>query len=262
MSLPRITQLFNHHKAYIGYLTAGDGGIKNTLQAALALIAGGVNMLEIGVPFSDPIADGPIIQRAATRSLHAGTTLKDILWLVQEIRQQSDIPLILFSYLNPILSRIKTDFLKNAKLAGIDGLLLVDCPIEESTLIQDACQANDIAPIYVVTPATSLIRLEKIAHAAKGFLYYACRKGTTGVKTDLPEDFAEKIQFIKSIVSLPVVVGFGISNQTQVTTVLNYADGVVVGSLFVQALEEGKLSTLTTLAQSLKPSLAYSDKTL
>ncbi len=250
--MKRIQQLFANDKAFIAYLTAGDGGIQRTLDAAIALIEGGVNMLEIGIPFSDPIADGPIIQRAAARSLASGTTLQDVLWLTKQIRQRSEIPLILFSYLNPILSALQSDFLANAQKAGIDGLLLVDCPLEESQIIREQCMQHDIALIYVITSATSLSRIHKINDHAQGFLYYACRKGTTGMRSALPEDFPQKMQAIKSIVQLPVIVGFGISNQEMADRVLQYADGVVVGSFFVKALEDGvPPSTLTKLARDI-----------
>ena len=131
--IERIEASFVRNKAFVAYLTAGDGGIKRTLDAALALIEGGVNLLEIGVPFSDPIADGPVIQRAAQRALESGTTLRDVLWLTEQIRKQSDIPLVLFSYLNPVLSAFNTSFFHDAKQVGIDGVLIVDCPIEESS---------------------------------------------------------------------------------------------------------------------------------
>ena len=248
----RIEKLFKNNKACVAYLTAGDGGIQRTLDAALGLIAGGVNMLEIGVPFSDPIADGPIIQRAAARSLMAGTTLEDVLWLSSEIRKHSDIPLVLFSYINPILAALPFDFIQQAKSAGIDGLLLVDCPMEESQIIHALCTQHEISLIHVITSATSLQRVQKLDQDGDGFLYYACRKGTTGVRDAMPDDFQEKMLAIKSVISLPVVVGFGISNQEMANKVLQYADGVVVGSFFVKALEEGATPfDLKKLAQNI-----------
>jgi tryptophan synthase alpha chain len=251
-AISRIQQLFANHKARAAYLTVGDGGVEKSLQAAQALIKGGVNMLELGIPFSDPIADGPIIQRAAARSLAHGTTLQDVLWLVKAIRKQSDIPLILFSYLNPILSKIASGFFKEAKKAGVDGLLLIDCPLEESYTLRDASLEYDIALIYVITSSTSLTRIRKINAYAQGFLYYACRKGTTGIRNALPDDFKEKIQAIKSIVHLPILVGFGVSHREMAKQVLEEADGVVVGSYFVKALEEGvHPSTLTKLARNI-----------
>lgn len=252
--MSRIERLFANDKAFIAYLTAGDGGIQRTLEAALALIEGGVNMLEIGMPFSDPVADGPIIQRAAARSLAAGTTLQDVLYLTTEIRKRSDIPLILFSYFNPILSALQSDFLHDAKKAGIDGLLLVDCPLEESYVVRQQCMQNEIALIYVITPSTTLERLKKIDQYAQGFLYYACRKGTTGIRDTLPRDFQQNIESLKKVIHRPVVVGFGISNQEMANNVLEHADGVVVGSLFVKTLEEGSSpSILATLARELCP---------
>ncbi len=249
--ISRIEKLFaTQQKAYIAYLTAGDGGIQHTLDAAMALIEGGVNLLELGVAFSDPVADGPVIQRASQRAIAAGTTLKDILWLVKEIRQRSDVPLVLFSYLNPILAVAQSDFFSEAKSAGIDGLLLVDCPIEESQFIRNACVTNQIDLIYVITPSTPLSRIQYINEHAQGFLYYACRKGTTGVRDELPEGFQEKLASIKAMVSLPIVVGFGISNNKMVAEVCKVADGVVVGSLFVKALENGlPLVSLSKLAR-------------
>ncbi len=252
--MSRIEKLFANDKAFIGYLTAGDGGIQRTLDASLALIESGVNMLEIGMPFSDPVADGPVIQRAAARSLATGTTLQDILWLTKEIRKHSDIPLILFSYFNPILSVLQSNFFSDAKKAGIDGLLLVDCPLEESEEVRQQCIQNKIDLIYIITPSTTVERMKKINEYAQGFLYYACRKGTTGVRNALPEDFQDKIELIKKTMHLPVVVGFGISNQEMANNVLEHADGVVVGSLFVKALEEGASpSVLSALAREICP---------
>ena len=250
----RIQASFAKNQAFVGYLTAGDGGIQRTLAAARALIDGGINLLEIGVPFSDPIADGPVIQRASARALSAGTTLKNILWLAAEIRKISAIPLILFSYLNPILSVSRTEFFCDAASAGIDGVLLVDCPIEESADFHQQCLAHYLAPIYVVAPSTPLPRICQIDQHGQGFLYYACRKGTTGMRSGLPDDFAEKMRSIKARTRLPVVSGFGISEAEAAKKVLEYADGVVVGSLFVKALEDKiSMDQLTTLAQSVNP---------
>jgi tryptophan synthase alpha chain len=251
MTCKRIKNVFSQSKAYIAYLTAGDGGVQCTFDAALALIEGGVNILEIGVPFSDPVADGPVIQRAAARALQVGTTLKDILWLIEKIRKHCDIPLILFSYLNPILSAINSSFLQEAKCAGVDGLLIVDCPLEESKLLRKKCLTEKIALIDMLTPSTSIDRIRKIDQRANGFLYYTCRKGTTGICDHLPNDFVKKMKLIKAAAKLPVVVGFGISKNRMVREVLQYADGVVIGSLFVKALEENKsLAQLTMLARN------------
>lgn len=250
----RIQHVFKKGPAFVGYLTAGDGGIQRTFDAAMALIAGGVNILEIGVPFSDPIADGPVIQRAATRALENNITLDDILSLIQKLREHTDIPLILFSYLNPIIKAVQKDFFAKAKQAGLDGILLVDCPYEEAKEIHQQCILNHLSPIYVITPTTSMERLKHIDKHGSGFLYYACRKGTTGIRDAMPEDMADKLREIKSHVHYPVVVGFGISNKEMAADVLRHADGFVVGSLFVKALEDGmSLSELTVMAKNLLP---------
>lgn len=246
----RIANLFKYQKAFIAYLTAGDGGIKKTLDAALALIDGGVNMLEIGVPFTDPIADGPVIQQAAMRALAAGTSLEDVLWLITEIRKRSEIPLILFSYYNPILKALTKSFINTVKMAGIDGILIVDCPLDEMGELHNQCQEQAIAPIGIITPSTPNARMQKIEQLSSGFLYYACRAGTTGLRTHLPSDFDQKIKTIKTQVTLPMVVGFGISEPTMASQVLECADGVVIGSLFVKALAEGMpTNALSLLAQ-------------
>lgn len=252
--IQRITRRFAQSKVFVAYLTAGDGGMQQTLDAAFALIGAGVTMLEIGVPFSDPVADGPVIQRAAARSLAAGTTLSAILDCVAEIRSRTDIPLILFTYLNPILGVIQTDFFRQAQQAGVDGILLVDCPLEEMGRILSPCVDQGIAPIFVVSPTTPEERIQQIDKVGKGFLYYACRKGTTGIRTQLPDDFSDKIQTVRANASLPVMVGFGIASRVAAAQVLQYADGVVVGSLFVQALENGMtLVDLQRLAQQINP---------
>lgn len=252
--IARIQQQFKRGKVFAAYLTAGDGGIQKTLTAALSLIEAGVNLLEIGVPFSDPIADGPIIQRAAQRALQAYTTLKDIFWLTHEIRKQSTIPIVLFSYLNPLLSSFQGSFFQDAVSAGIDGVLLVDCPIEESTQFHTHCLQHGIAPIYVIAPSTSLARVAEIAVNGAGFLYYACRKGTTGIRASLPDDFAAKMQSIRAQTKLPIVAGFGIGDQTIAKTVLNHADGVVIGSRFVKAIEDCFSAVqLRDLAKSINP---------
>ena len=248
----RIKSLFEQDKAKIAFITAGDGGLEKSFEVAMALIEGGVNLLEIGVPFSDPIADGPVIQRASMRALQHGTSLQDVLQLVTRIRLHTNIPLILFSYFNPILSVLGSSFIADAKQSGIDGILIVDCPFEEMSDFREQCLAHSIAPIYVITPSTSNNRIRKINQHAKGFLYYACRAGTTGVRDTLPIDLIEKIKLIKSISTLPVVVGFGIANSEMSQCVLEHADGVVVGSRIVQAMEENKQAhELKCLAQTI-----------
>lgn len=249
--IDRIQNCFANGKAFVGYLTAGDGGIEKTLSTARALIQGGVNLLEIGLPFSDPIADGPVIQQASARALAKDACFEHIRWLVKQIRKDSQIPLVLFSYLNPLLPLLKNDALADL---DVDGILIVDCPLEESHRFYRPCLEKGIAPIYIISPTTPQKRIQQINKLAKGFLYYACRKGTTGMQTELPQQLAEKLQWIKSLVHLPVVVGFGVANRRDAATILNYADGVVIGSLFVDAAAQGKSALeICALAEKVNP---------
>ena len=254
--IQRIDHLFSCQKAFIGYLTAGDGGINRTFDAAMSLIEGGVNLLEIGVPFSEPVADGPVIQRAMARALSTGTKMADVLSLIEKIRQHSAIPIVLFSYLNPILVQTEKDFFKDAQRVGVDGILLVDCPFEESILLREKILECQMAPIYVISPSTPVDRIKLLTQQGKGFLYYACRKGTTGVKSTLPVDFSNQVRQIKQHINLPLVVGFGISTREMAKKVLREADGVVIGSRIIDAMEKGVSSTeLTHLIGEINPQL-------
>ncbi len=221
--MSRISKAFANKKAFIGYLTAG----KSKPEDFLALLKMGVNVLEVGISFSDPVADGVVIQKAMQEALAANTTPETALEIVRSIRKKSDVAIILFTYLNPI-QRDLFGFLKRAKEAGVDGILIIDLPIEE---YRGYCGLD---PIFVISPSTPIERIEKIASLAKGFIYYACRKGTTGAREDLPEDLAEKVAQIKAVCNLPVAVGFGISSRRAADEVLKLADGVVVGSHFVE----------------------------
>lgn len=226
-------------KAFVGYLTAGHKGIEYCLDSAAAMIEGGVNILEIGIPFSDPIADGPVIQKAMQDALGRKTSIDDVFLLVSRIREHDkDIPIVLFSYLNPIL-KIGLDFYAKASEAGADGVLIVDMPLEESKAIHEECSKAGLELIFIISPSTPKKRMKDITKHAGGFLYYVCRKGTTGMKSQLPEDFAEKIQEIKSLSKLPVAAGFGISSKIMADKVVEYADGFVVGSYLVDAMEKG-----------------------
>lgn len=250
-----ISAVFKKGPAYVGYITAGDGGMERSLQSMLALVAGGVDILEVGMPFSDPVADGPTIQAAAARSLSANTTLAMVLKLIADFRQHSNVPIIFFSYYNPIFAAMQNeDFFKQAREAGVDGLLVVDVPLEEVGEYYQQATDNAIDPILLLSPSTPVDRIKKIAAAGKGMLYYACRKGTTGVKNDLPADLTERLAQIKSQTQLPIAVGFGIADCERAEAVLQHADGFVVGSRFVQAIADGiSPDELTLLAQSIDP---------
>lgn len=243
----RISKAFAEKNAFIGYLTAGDGDSKKLFYD---LLRGGVNLLEIGIPHSDPVADGPVIQRAMQRSLAVGTTPDSVLQLVKELRRKINTPMVLFTYYNPIQKDLR-GFLKKAKDAGADGLLIVDLPFEESRAYRDACTEFGLEPIFVIAPSTPPERIREIAKMAGGFLYYACRKGTTGARKGLPEDLSEKLSLIRGISKLPIAVGFGVSERETAQEILQSADGFVVGSLFVDAVEKEK--DLKEIAGGLKP---------
>ena len=241
-----IKNAFAKGPAFIGYLTLGDGGLEYSLQSALSLVKGGVDILEIGLPFSDPIADGPVIQRAMERSLQNGTKTHDLIPFLQAFRKKSAIPIIVFSYYNPILASGNA-FLKQAKEAGADGMLLVD-------LSYELMPKTALDPILIVSTSTPQERLQHIVQKGRGFIYYACQKGTTGMRGSLPSHFGHDIARIKEVSSLPVVAGFGISNRQTAEEALRFADGFVVGSYFVEAMGRTvSPEELTKLAQQIDP---------
>lgn len=255
--MQRINRAFEEGKLFIAYLTAGDGGIDQTVAAAQALIDAEVGLLEIGVPFSDPIADGPVIQAASARALVNGTTLEDVLECVKKIRAKTEIPIILFTYCNPIWHALQQgNFLSQVKQAGADGLLIVDLPPEEADDYCKQCAAYELDTVFVVTPNTDLERAKLVANYSKGFLYYACRSGTTGARQGLPEGFDEKIALFRKVTKLPIAVGFGVSEKSVAQEILQNADGFVVGSYFVDALAKGASpKQLTVMAREINPLL-------
>lgn len=235
--MSRITKAFADI-ARVAYLTAGDGG-ELSAEYFLALAKAGVNVLEVGIPFSDPVADGPVIQLAMERALKANTDITQVLKIIKKIRASTDAAIIIFTYFNPIMLHLEK-FLTDIKAAGADGILVVDVPLEESDELIGLCNKIDIAPIMVAAPSTSLSRVKLLSKRGSGFLYYACRKGTTGVKDNLPDDVITQIKHVKNASSLPVAVGFGVSNNIMVNQLLQVADGCVIGSYFVDAIANGK----------------------
>ncbi|MDD3267403.1 MAG: tryptophan synthase subunit alpha [Burkholderiales bacterium] len=234
----RINQAFKD-KAKVAYLTAGDGGINKSAEYFLALADSSVNLLEVGIPYSDPVADGPVIQAAMERSLLSGTTVDSSLEVVKKIREKNkDVAIIIFTYYNPIHHHLY-DFLNKAKESGADGILVVDLPYEESGNYHHYCKSLGLSPITVIAPSTSAERMKDIlANLNTGFVYYACQKGTTGARTGLPDDLPVQIANIRKVTNLPIAVGFGVANSTMVKEILNIADGCVVGSYLVKKLED------------------------
>ncbi len=253
----RIEKAFKKTKPFLGYLTGGDGGLDYSVECALALVKGGVDILEIGFPFSDPVADGPVIQKAHERSLEEKTNSEKILKLGKRLRQVSDIPLVLFSYYNPILQR-GPQYLHQLKAAGFDAVLIVDLavpanPKETEPFFQTLADA-ELLPILLATPSTDEERLTQISKIAKGFLYYVAQKGTTGVRSKLADDFSVQITRMRPYFKIPIIAGFGIADRDSAAAALEHADGFVVGSAFVKKMAE-KLppETLTQLAQAIDP---------
>lgn len=227
-------------KALIVYLTAGDPSLENTKDIILGLDAAGVDVIEIGVPFSDPTADGPIIQAASQRALQKGVTLADILNMIQCLRRVSEMPIVLFSYYNPIFVYGNERFAKRAKDAGVDGILVVDLPTEESAELRQSTDRSGIDFISLIAPTTSTERIRKISRYAEGFLYYISITGVTGTARPRIQDIKKDAERIRGITALPLVVGFGISTPQQAREIAPYVDGIVIGSAFVRLIEENR----------------------
>lgn len=231
-------------KAFVGYLTAGDPNMAESEKNIRAVLECGVDILEIGAPFSDPTADGPAIQEASQRSLAAGTTFPDVIRLVQRIRADFDTPLIVFGYANPLFSYGYEAACRDLASAGADGLLVVDMPFEEESELLPHADRHGLAVIRLVAPTTNPERLAAMMPAARGFVYYIMVTGVTGKRNSLRADVASHVQLIRKHTSLPIVVGFGVSNGQQASEAASLADGVVVGSALVQAAQKGNLSDL------------------
>jgi tryptophan synthase alpha chain len=224
--------------AFVAFLTAGDPSLERTLSAALELDAAGVDVLELGVPFSDPLADGPVIQRSSERALARGVTLARVLELVREIRRRSELPLVLFSYLNPLLQRGLARVAVEAAAAGVDGVLVTDMPPEEGGEWIAAARAAGIDTIFLASPTSPDERLRRVAEASRGFVYAISRTGVTGERQSLSDDARPLVARLRGLTQVPVALGFGISSPQQVKQAAAAADAVVVGSALVRFLEE------------------------
>jgi tryptophan synthase alpha chain len=221
----------------IAYITAGDPSLDATLKYVLSLAEAGADVIELGVPFSDPLADGPTIQRASERALKAGATLAGILDLVRRIRQTSQVPLVLFSYYNPILQMGLEKFASAAASAGADGVLATDLTPEESEDYRRIVAAHHLDTIFLGAPTSTDERLAKIADCSTGFLYLISRTGVTGAKDALPDDLPALLRRARSVAQLPIAVGFGISLPGHVSVLGGLADAAVVGSALVSEIE-------------------------
>jgi tryptophan synthase alpha chain len=222
--------------AFVAYICGGDPDFDTSVAAALALLDAGTDVLEIGVPFSDPLADGLTNQLAAQRALAAGMTHERLLALVRKIREKTEKPIVLYTYYNLLLAHGLDATVRHCKDAGVDGLLTLDCPPEEAAQLLAASRAAGVANIFIVAPTTPPARIARIARDATGFIYYVSREGVTGERAELASNITAAVSEIRRHTQLPVVIGFGISTPEHVTTAAKAADGVVVGSALVNVI--------------------------
>jgi tryptophan synthase alpha chain len=238
-------------KAFVAYLTAGDPDLKTTAELIQALEVAGVDIIEVGVPFSDPTADGPVIQAASQRALKKGANLENILAMIARLRRFSRIPIVLFGYYNPILNYGPEKLAADAAASGVDGLLVVDLPPEEADELRRYSDPAGLAFIKLIAPTTDSKRARKILRGATGFVYYISVTGVTGTAVPRPDDVRREVKQLKRMTALPVAVGFGISTPAQAAAIAPLADGVVVGSALVRLIgEKGGSGDLISTAAS------------
>jgi tryptophan synthase alpha chain len=237
----RVDSLFKSLKrcGLIAYVTCGDG---DTVRIVEELEAAGADAIELGIPFSDPIADGPVIQAAAQRALAKGTTTRDVLNIAREVRKRSEIPLIAFSYLNPILRYGAEAFARDAKEAGIDALLLTDLPPEDGKELRDAMHAHGLGVVFLLAPTSSDARIKAIDKASDGFVYYVSTTGVTGTRSDLDPALLTRLDEVRGRLKHPIAVGFGISKHEHYELLRERCDAIVVGSAIVRAIANGESS--------------------
>lgn len=229
---------FKHKPGLVAYITCGDPSLEVSRDVALAAIAAGADVVELGVPFSDPVADGPVIQRASERALHQGTNLDSVLQVAREIREQSNAGLIIFSYMNPILQFGIDRFCASVAAAGADGALITDLPIEEAGDYLRAMKGRRLATVFLAAPTSTDDRLRGIARHSRGFIYAISRTGITGTRQEVAGDARQLVARLRKFTHLPIAVGFGISNAEQFSEIGTFADAAVIGSAIVQRVEE------------------------
>ena len=252
----RFAQLRNRQQlGLVAYITAGDPDLRTTGEFIVALEAAGVDVLELGVPFSDPLADGPVIQRASERALRSGTTLAGVLRTVAEARQRSSqLPLLLFSYLNPILRYGFARFAGEARQAGADGVLITDLSVEEADAYLDQMREAELDTVFLAAPTSTEARLRRICEVSRGFVYAVSRTGVTGPREALSDQLLPLLGRIRAATALPVAAGFGISRPEHVEALRGHADAAVVGSALVQVIEQHRSADrLAERARELKP---------
>ena len=228
----------NRGKAFIAYITAGDPDLAATGKLVLCLERSGADMIELGIPFSDPIADGPVIQAASYRALSKKVNLAKIFRLVERLRKDTEIPLVFMTYYNPILKYGLERFFMSCKRAGVDGVIVPDLPVEESDELVRLGRKTNTSTIFLIAPTSTKDRMRKIVRRSSGFIYYVSSTGVTGTRRSLPADIVENIRTIRSMTIKPIAVGFGVSDPKQAKLVAKTADGVIVGSAIVKLIAE------------------------
>ena len=258
--IDRIAKLFSSCRekgraAFVTYVCACDPNFDLSLEICKSLIDRGADLLELGVPFSDPLADGLTNQLAAQRALEAGCKQEDVFRLVREIRKFSEVPIVFYTYYNLVYSQGVEEYVRRAKEAGVDGLLTLDLPPEEAEELIEASKIHEMHNIFIIAPTTPQSRIPKIVASASGFFVFVSREGVTGERKDLAADLGDRVQAIRAHTDLPLVVGFGISSPEQVREVASHADGVVVGSALVNCVANG-LDNPSGIAESIGKKVA------
>ena len=227
-------------KAFIAYVTAGDPALAVTERIVLALEGAGVDIIELGIPFSDPLADGPTIQAASHRALIKGVNLRKIFSAVKELRKVTGIPLAFMTYYNPVLRYGVKNFVASCEQTGVDGVIIPDLPVEEAKDLIRHSRAAGVATIFLAAPTSTKARIKRIAQNSSGFIYYVSLTGVTGARNKLSAEVASKVRLIKSMTKKPVAVGFGVSNARQARDIARAADGVIIGSAIVKIIERNQ----------------------
>ncbi|HVP56084.1 MAG TPA: tryptophan synthase subunit alpha [Candidatus Eisenbacteria bacterium] len=243
---------FSHRPGLIAYITCGDPSLEVSRDVALAAIESGADVIELGVPFSDPVADGPVIQRASERAIAQRTDLAGVIDIARQIRQHSQVGLIIFSYLNPILQFGLDNFCQSAANTGVDGALVTDLPVEEATDYLRAMNTHKLAPVFLAAPTSTDERLKSVARYSKGFVYAISRTGITGARQEVADDARALVQRLRAFTKLPIAIGFGVSTPEQFAEVGQFADAAVIGSAIVQRIERNPGREAAAVSEFLK----------
>jgi tryptophan synthase alpha chain len=249
---------FENRPSLVAYVTCGDPNLATTREVIHAAIDAGADVIELGVPFSDPLADGPVIQRASERALRQGTTIGQVLKLAREIRQHSQVGMILFTYFNPVLHMGLAKFAAATQDAGLDGVLITDLPVEEAGPYLREMRSRELATVFLAAPTSTDERLKSIAEVSSGFVYAVSRTGVTGARKQLTDDAQKLVRRLRKFTKLPLAVGFGISTAEQFAAVGEFADAAVVGSAIVEVIERNPGKEAESVAQFIRQLSAVS----